>query len=59
MCSAARAMEVDTERLEHECQAYDCELKARHERLKGLEKTLANNIFPPSFEEAQEGVIAR
>ena len=57
--SAARAMEADTERLGHECQAYHYELKSGQERLSGLERTLANGMFPPSFDEPQEGAIER
>ena len=57
--SAARAMEADTERLGHECQAYQCELKAGKEHLSGLERTLANGMFPPGFDEPQDGAIER
>jgi hypothetical protein len=52
-------METDTERLQHECLAYDKEMKARQERLRGLEKTLTNNLFPPSADETQENVVDR
>ena len=52
-------MEADTERLGHECQAYQCEVKAGTERLSGLERTLANGMFPPDFDEPQEGAIER
>lgn len=52
-------MEADTERLGHECQAYHYELKSGQERLSGLERTLANGMFPPSFDEPQEGAIER
>ena len=58
-CSAARALEADTERLEHECQAYTIEVKARQERLKGLERNLAPGLFLPSFNDPQGDTIER
>lgn len=57
--SAARALEADSERLGHECQAYNYEVKAQQERLRALERTLTNGIFPPSFDEPQDSVIER
>jgi hypothetical protein len=57
--SVARALEADTERLEHEWHAYDDEVKARQERLRGLEKTLASSLFSPSFDESHEGTLER
>lgn len=56
---AARALEADSERLGHECQAYNSEVKAQQERLRALERTLTNGMFPPSFDEPQDSVIER
>lgn len=57
--SVARALEADTERLEHEWHAYDDAVKARKERLRGLEKTLASSLFSPNLDESQEGTLER
>ena len=52
-------MEADNERLEHECLAYDIHLKDGEDRLRGLERTLANNKFPPGGNEDQQDIITR
>lgn len=55
----ARALEADTERLEHEWHAYDDAVKARQERLRGLEKTIASTLFSPNLDELQKGTLER